>query len=112
MSMSNAKLCPFIVFSSVLEIRNSRTKAWDVIKTRSHKLMRVYAFDSDANDLLAIGSAVQGLANGKSISGEWVARIRFEEEQAAGGKLKIELHQVWAVCLRLSDAPPLFPLYP
>ncbi|KIW13564.1 hypothetical protein PV08_08752 [Exophiala spinifera] len=76
------------------EIQKSRDNGWSVIKTRCHKLIRVYAFDSSATDLLIIGSAVQGLANGKSVSGEWAARICLD--QGAEDSVKIKSHQVWA----------------
>lgn len=89
-------ICGLRVTDLVPEIRNSRQHAWKVIKTRLHKLTRVYVFDSDATDLLVIGTAVQGLANGKSVSGEWVARICLEQTSPAGS-LKIKSHQVWAV---------------
>lgn len=67
-----------------------------MIKTRCHKLSRVYVFDSKATDLLITGTVDQGLVNGKSVAGEWVARICLK--QAGGDNLKIESHQVWAVC--------------
>ncbi|RVX75625.1 hypothetical protein B0A52_00978 [Exophiala mesophila] len=75
-------------------IKASREHAWAVIKKRTHKLIRVYAFDTEANDLLIIGNAVQGLANEKTVSGEWVARICFEKSST--GDVQLKSHQVWA----------------
>lgn len=64
-------------------------------KTRLHKLTRVYVFEPEAMDLLVIGTAVQGLVNGNSVLGEWVARIRFDQASPTGSP-KIKSHQVWA----------------
>lgn len=82
--------------NTVVAIRASRKNAWNVVKTRRHKLNRAYVFDSDATDILVMGTLLQGLANGQSLSSEWVARICFQ--QMPGESLKIRSHQVWAVC--------------
>jgi hypothetical protein len=90
-----------------LEIQSSRQHAWNAAKTRSHKLIRVYVFDSDATDLMVVGTVVQGLVNGKSVSGEWAARILLERGPV--GNFKIKLHHVWAVCCVVtSTTPPLY----
>jgi hypothetical protein len=86
---------PDITLTGHPEIRQSRLNAWKVVKERTHKLIRVYVFDADANDLLVIGSAVQGFANENTVAGEWVARICLE--RSATGAIMLKSHQVWAV---------------
>jgi hypothetical protein len=57
----------------------------------------VYVHDTHGRDLLLIGRVGMGLANGKSVSGEFVARVLLDES-AEEGKPRIKLYQVWAVC--------------
>lgn len=59
--------------------------------------MRVYAFDSSSLDLLLIGNVEMGLANGKDILEEFTARVLISPEKS--GRLRIDLYQVWAVCI-------------
>ena len=80
-----------------LAIRNSRNDAWKVIKTRRHRILRVYGFDADAKDLLIIGDVMQELPNGKQVSGEWIARLQFTFKSESDENPKIKAHQVWAV---------------
>lgn len=73
-----------------------------MIKERSHRLIGIYVTDSDATDLMVTGTVVQGLANGKTFSGEWAARVRLE--QGSDNVDKINLHHAFAV---RSDSNPV-----
>jgi hypothetical protein len=59
-------------------------------------VIRVYAHDAKALDLLLIGNVEMGLANGKTVAGEFTARALLADVEP--GKPRIKLYQVWAVC--------------
>jgi hypothetical protein len=58
-------------------------------------VVRVYAHDAKALDLLLIGNIEMGLTNGKTVRGEFTARVLLAN--AESGKPRIKLYQVWAV---------------
>jgi len=75
------------------EIRKSRVDAWKVVKKRRHEVVRVYSRDAEGKDVLLIGTAEMGLANGKEIKGDFTARMVFADDN---GTEKLKLYQVWA----------------
>jgi hypothetical protein len=76
-------------------IRRSRDNAWKVVRSRRHELLRVYAHDSAALDLLAIGQVTAGLPNNKTVTAEFTTRIILVDEGNSGPKIKSYL--LWAV---------------
>jgi hypothetical protein len=78
-------------------IRRCRDGAWNVVKQRRHTVLRVYAHDAHALDLLLIGNVEMNLANGKYVAGEFIARVLLVEAEADSPRIK--LYQVWAVCI-------------
>lgn len=53
-------------------------------------------FDDAATDLMVLGTVEQGLANGKSVSTKWAARLCVE--QGPDGVLKLKSHEIYGVC--------------
>ncbi|EXJ87203.1 hypothetical protein A1O3_04162 [Capronia epimyces CBS 606.96] len=81
------------VFKGSAEIRDSRKKAWAVVETRYHEVVKVFSATDDASDLLLIGNAVLGLKNGKRIEGDFLARAVFDGISTATPRLSF--FQAW-----------------
>lgn len=79
---------------ALLAIANSRKHAWDVITSRRHKVVKVYASDPEGLDLLLIGKLTAGVGNGKEAMVGFVARI-IMQKTAKG--LRIMRYEVWSV---------------
>jgi len=75
------------------EISISRIAAWKVVTSRQHRILKAYTCTDDSSDLLCIGLAKMGLVNGKSLEGNFLARIVFEDIKSTN--LKMKLFQVW-----------------
>lgn len=58
-------------------------------------MLRVYAADSDASDLLFIASVTMGLRNGRQVEGEFAGRLVIAD--ARGSNPRLNLYQVWGV---------------
>ncbi|KAF2493640.1 hypothetical protein BU16DRAFT_563792 [Lophium mytilinum] len=81
-------------FTGVDEITSSRERAWDVVKERMHKLVKVYTSTDDGSDLLAIGDASIVLhKNNIRIDGNLIARIVFKD--VGTDNVRIKYFQVW-----------------
>ncbi|EXJ82857.1 hypothetical protein A1O3_06672 [Capronia epimyces CBS 606.96] len=77
------------------EIKISRIAAWKVVTSRAHRYLKVYTCKEDASDLLTIGLADMGLINGKTLQGNFISRIVFEDVNAPYGELRMKLFQAW-----------------
>ncbi|KAH8886620.1 hypothetical protein GQ53DRAFT_769189 [Thozetella sp. PMI_491] len=88
-------------FKGASALRQSRIHAWTAIATRRHEVLRVYAADEAASDLLFIGNVAMGLRNGKSVKGEFVGRITILNPESEHPL--IQLYQVWGHCK--ADSP-------
>lgn len=80
----------------LLAITKSREHAWDVITSRRHEVVKVYASDPEGLDLLLIGKLTAGLGSGKEAEVGFVARI-IMQETAKG--LRMKRYEVWSVSL-------------
>jgi hypothetical protein len=77
-----------------LEIIKSRQQAYDVIATRRHSVIKVYASDLDGLDLLLIGEVTAGLPSGKEAKLGFTARMIM---QTTTKGLRMKLYEVWCV---------------
>ncbi|EXJ66769.1 uncharacterized protein A1O5_09964 [Cladophialophora psammophila CBS 110553] len=87
------------VFKGSAEIRGSRKKAWELVESRYHSIVKVFSATSDGSDLLMIGSAILGLKNGKKIEGDFIARAVIEGIDTL--EPKMSFLQAWGVRLFL-----------
>ncbi|EXJ82157.1 hypothetical protein A1O1_08226 [Capronia coronata CBS 617.96] len=75
------------------DILTARKGLWSgPVKTRKHKLEKIFPFGKDSNEVMVYGSVDYGLKNGKEVSVEWAGRAIFVEEQ---GTLKMSFYQVY-----------------
>lgn len=70
------------------------------IKSRKHKLSKIFPFGAGSNELMLYGTVDYGLKNGKAVTCEWAARAVMAEGQQ--GQLKFKLYQVYVVRLLLA----------
>lgn len=75
-----------------------RDGAWDTVASRRHTISRVYAHDVDGTDFMILAVNTTGLKNGKSVTGEFTARIIVDQESLNRGQPRLKYVQVWAVC--------------
>lgn len=90
------------------EIQTSRVKAWEVVKARNHKILKVYTSTEDASDLLIIGWAKMDLTNGKHLEGNFLARAIFSNIESLED-IRMNYFQVWGVSLLTSQLPSIIP---
>lgn len=64
------------------------------VKTRKHKLEKIFPFGKDSNELMLYGSVDYVLKNGKSVNVEWAGRAVMVEYQ---GALRFAFYQVFLV---------------
>jgi hypothetical protein len=67
-----------------------------VITTRHHEIQRVYVNDVAGRDLMLIGAVHMDLKNGKSIQGEFTARLVVHESYVGTENSRLAFSQVWA----------------
>ncbi|KAH7133892.1 hypothetical protein EDB81DRAFT_887701 [Dactylonectria macrodidyma] len=79
------------------EIRKSRENAWKLIKVRHHVIQKVYAYDSDAADVMLIGTVEMVLQNDRKVKGEFTGQIVFD---GSGDRTRIKVYQDSAPLLK------------
>ncbi|EHY56236.1 hypothetical protein HRR83_008748 [Exophiala dermatitidis] len=62
------------------------------VKTRKHKLEKIFPFGKDSHEVMVYGSVDYGLKNGKEVTVDWAGRAKFVEHQ---GSLKMSFYQVY-----------------
>ena len=77
-----------------IAISKSRERAWEVIKSRRHEVIKVYASDAEGQDLMLIGKLVAVAGSGKEAEVSFTARIVIEWTISG---LRIKLYEVWSV---------------
>lgn len=79
------------------DILMARKALWSgPVKTRKHKLEKIFPFGKDSNEVMVHGSVDYGLKNGKEVTVDWAGRAVFVEHQ---GSLKMAFYQVYLVSL-------------
>lgn len=90
------------------EIKRYRDGAWDAVASRRHTISRVYVNDAEGTDLMLVAVNTTGLKNGRSVTGEFTARIIVDQQSLDREQPRLRYVQVWAVCA-LMASPPSFP---
>lgn len=100
----------------ILELVKCRTRLDPAIASRSHTLLRVWAANSPATDLLAWGTFGMELKNGKRVVFDFTARfvVGFEKAKEDGGvegegqreegEQKFEYVRVWTDPTKMLEA--------
>jgi hypothetical protein len=91
-----------------LEIKRYRDGAWEAIASRRHTISLVYAHDAKGTDLMLVAVNTTGLKNGRTVTGEFTARIIVDQHSLDRGQPRLRYVQVWAV-YALMTSPPSFP---
>ncbi len=60
---------------ALTEIKVSRKSAWNIIKKRHHRIVKVYTSGSEKMDLLLLGDVSVELSNEKSLTSPFAARV-------------------------------------
>jgi hypothetical protein len=98
------------ILTGVLEIKESRTKAWEHVASRYHSIVKVFSATNDGSDLLMIGKAVLVLKNGKKLEGDFLARVVIEGITTSDQRMSF--FQAWGVRLFLfSERRDLFSVF-
>ncbi|KAL6250956.1 hypothetical protein RBB50_001164 [Rhinocladiella similis] len=71
------------------------------IKSRKHKLIKIFPFGAGSNELMLYGTVDYGLKNGKDVTCEWAARAVMAEHQ---GGLRFKLYQVYVDSTPVANA--------
>jgi hypothetical protein len=82
------------MYLRITAISKSREHAWDVIESRKHEVLKVYASDAEGRDLVLIGRLTAGKKDGGEVVAGLVARVVVESD--GDGKLKMGLYQAAA----------------
>jgi hypothetical protein len=82
-------------YDNILEFRKG---LWTgPVKTRQHKLNKIFPFGDNSNEVMLYGSVDYELKNGRNVTVHWAGRALMVE---VGGKLKMGFYQVYLVRAR------------